>query len=113
MTMVLLAVSHVHPTLHPDDDHLSCGRFHPPGDGQLPALLPRRGRARARPAALPDRHRTQIKFTANVGDPNGPSQVNIQLSGVGLYSTLTLTVTPASAGTCPTRRTSRPTRERR
>jgi prepilin-type N-terminal cleavage/methylation domain-containing protein len=102
MTMVLLAVStFTQLSIQTTTTYLAADSILPVTDN-----FPRYFRAAVEPGpGLPPFQiatATQIEFTANVGDPNGPSQVNIQLSGVGLYSTLTLTVTPANAGTCPT-----------
>ncbi len=44
---------------------------------------------------------THATFTASLGDVNGPTQVDILVTPVGSLATLTVTVTPATAGTSP------------
>jgi len=83
MTMVLLAVStFTQLSIQTTTTYLAADSILPVTDN-----FPRYFRAAvepARPAALPDRHRHPDRVHRQRGRPNGPSQVNIQLSGVGL-----------------------------
>jgi len=44
---------------------------------------------------------TQLKFTTNTGNPNGPELVDAYLTGAGPTSTFEITVTPPDPGSCP------------
>jgi len=44
---------------------------------------------------------TQLEFTTNTGNPNGPELVNAFLTGAGPLSTFEITITAPDPGTCP------------